>query len=895
VVGRAAERPPLTKVRGTPLFLGVAAATLGAAFEAGVSLSFGLTDVDAVVLAASLGILVAVLAGAAGGVWAGVFVAAVGWALHYTLVSEQTWRDLVAAPAWLAAAAAAGWVSRRLLAEAAARESTEERFAALRGKTRDAVVTLDGEGRVTGWSDGAERIFGYTVEDAHGVDFARIVGSGEDGEALGAVLEAAQRGDPRAEIELEHLRSDGSTRNVRLAARPVPEEAGWGQGTLVVGTDVTDLAVSRAARSELEARYQSLAQQLPGATYVHALGDRSKVSYVSPQVGTMLGYRAEDWLTDEGLFWRLVHEDDRPRVESELERATQAKSPFVSEYRMLNRNGTIVWVRDEASTLRGTTGEARYVQGYLHDITAEQEARLERERLRTSEKAAVAEAVDRQLKLDLIARATVALSGTFEKDVALRRAAELFTEGFAGWCVIDLVEEKGGIVRSLAVRGDVDPVVGAPSAEAAPAAIEVIETGDAIASESRLCVPIGARGRILGAITLMADPNGRTYGPDDLTLAEHLALLAGLVIDNSRLHQQVQEGADAAHVLTYVADGVFLVDRSGVVRLWNPTMEAITGFDAQRVVGSLAVDAIPDWTTLSDRIPIGGAEPVSPETLPFETAFGERWVSISGVEFFDGTVYALRDLTETRRLEQLKADFVATASHELRTPLAAVYGAAQTLRRHDFALDESGRERFVSLIVEEAERLGRIVNDILLANQLDVGTLELRNEVFDPTDLVERVVEAARAHAPASITIEIEAPGPIRPVASDRDRVRQVLVNLVENAIKYSPEGGRIDVGVAPNDRMVRFYVRDEGLGIPEDERDRIFEKFYRLDPNMTAGVGGTGLGLYICNELVRRLGGRIWVESNEGRGSTFSFVVPAADKPAVRPSLQEVFGNSGA
>jgi PAS domain S-box-containing protein len=891
VVGRAAERPPLTKVRGTPWLLGVAAATLGAALEAGVSLSFGLTDFDAAVLAASLGILIAVLAGAAGGLWAGVVVAAVGWALNFTLVSDQTWRDIATAPAWLGAAAAAGWVSRLLLAEAGARNNTEERFTALRGTTRDAVVTLDAEGRVTAWSDGAERIFGYTAEDADGVDFAKIVGSGEDGDATRAVLEASRRGEARAEIEVEHVRSDGSIRNVLLAAMPVPEQAGSGIGTLVVGTDVTALAVSRAARSELEARYESLAQQLPGATYVHAVGDRAKVSYVSPQVGTMLGYRAEDWLTDEGLFLRLVHEDDRPRVENELDRAGQANSPFVSEYRMLTRNGSVVWVRDEATTLRGTTGDARYVQGYLHDITAEQEARLERERLRTSEKAAVAEAVDRQLKLDLIARATVALSGSFEKEVALRRAAELMTEGFAGWCVIDLVEEKGGTVRALAVRGDVDPIVGAPPAEPTPAAIEVIETGEAVATESRLCVPIGARGRILGAMTLMADPNGRTYGPDDLTLAEHLALLAGVVIENARLHQQVQEGADAAHVLTYVADGVFLVDRSGVVRLWNPTMEAITGFDAQRVVGSEAVDAIPDWTTLSDRIPIGGAEPVSPETLPLETEFGERWVSVSGVEFFDGTVYALRDQTETRRLEQLKADFVATASHELRTPLAAVYGAAQTLRRHDFALDESGRERFVSLIVDEAERLGRIVNDILLANQLDVGNLELRSEIFDPADLVERVAEAARAHAPSSITIEVEARAPTRSVASDRDRVRQVLVNLVENAIKYSPEGGRIDVGVAPSDRMVRFYVRDEGLGIPEDERDRIFEKFYRLDPNMTGGIGGTGLGLYICNELVRRLGGRIWVESNDDRGSTFSFIIPASDKPAARPSLQEVFG----
>src|SRR4029450_4311449 len=114
------------------------------------------------------------------------------------------------------------------------------------------------------------------------------------------------------------------------------------------------------------------------------------------------------------------------------------------------------------------------------------------------------------------------------------------------------------------------------------------------------------------------------------------------------------------------------------------------------------------------------------------------------------------------------------------------------------------------------------------------------------------------------------------PVASDRDRVRQVLLNPVENAIKYSPDGGRVEVGAVPAERMVRFFVRDEGLGIPEEEQRRIFDKFYRLDPQMTAGVGGTGLGLYICNELVRRMGGRIWVESNGEGGAAFSLSLPA-------------------
>jgi two-component system phosphate regulon sensor histidine kinase PhoR len=284
--------------------------------------------------------------------------------------------------------------------------------------------------------------------------------------------------------------------------------------------------------------------------------------------------------------------------------------------------------------------------------------------------------------------------------------------------------------------------------------------------------------------------------------------------------------------------------------------------------------------------------------IPIETSRGERWISISGVRFFGGTVYAFRDLTDARQLEEIKADFIATASHELRTPLAAVYGAAQTLLRHDFALDEAGRDRFVSLIAEESDRLGRIVNEILLANQLDSGRVDLVYEPFDPVELVERVVEAARTHAHQEISVERALRAHVPFVGADRDKIRQVLVNLIENAIKYSPDGGRIEVGVeagqSSGDETVIFFVRDEGIGIPTEEQERIFEKFYRLDPQMTRGVGGTGLGLYICSELVHRMGGNIWVESTEGKGSTFLLELPVEHSPlprAVRAQPQPAGG----
>jgi signal transduction histidine kinase len=147
----------------------------------------------------------------------------------------------------------------------------------------------------------------------------------------------------------------------------------------------------------------------------------------------------------------------------------------------------------------------------------------------------------------------------------------------------------------------------------------------------------------------------------------------------------------------------------------------------------------------------------------------------------------------------------------------------------------------------------------------------------DARELAEGVVAAAAAHLPPGIELRLTAPPDLPPIAADADKLRQVLVNLVENAIKYSPDGGRVEVALTALPGLLRFAVQDEGLGIPPAEQARIFEKFYRLDPHLTRGVGGTGLGLYICREIVRRMGGRIGVESRPGEGSTFSFELPLA------------------
>ena len=192
-------------------------------------------------------------------------------------------------------------------------------------------------------------------------------------------------------------------------------------------------------------------------------------------------------------------------------------------------------------------------------------------------------------------------------------------------------------------------------------------------------------------------------------------------------------------------------------------------------------------------------------------------------------------------------------------------------------LDQTHRGNLLCVIATESDRLARTVNDILWASRLDADRVQLEVGMYDPRELARTVVEAAEVHLPARIELSFSCEEDLPPILGDPDKVRQVLTNFVDNAIKYSPDGGVVELRIERRDHSVRFIVVDSGLGVPLSEQRRIFDKFYRVDPNLTRGVGGTGLGLYISRELVRRMNGTISVESREGDGSSFSFELPVA------------------
>ncbi|HUZ82616.1 MAG TPA: ATP-binding protein [Gaiellaceae bacterium] len=644
-----------------------------------------------------------------------------------------------------------------------------------------------------------------------------------------------------------------------------------------------ELAELRRTSAE---RYRQLADAMPQIVWTSDTAGAA--TYYNRRWFEYTGMTEDE--IDEHAWTRVTHPDDLPEVVARREQTLADGNVFEVEYRFRAADGSYHWHLGRAVPIHTADGEIDFWIGTATDID-------DRKRIEEAQR--------------FLLDAGAELSRSLDWRAGLRSVARLAVPRIADWCAVHTVERDGAIATLAVEHADPAKAVFArelqerypPSLDNERGAGAVISSGrpqlipevaaDAFAAvaqdevherllrelglRSFLCVPIVARGQSLGAITLVTAESGRRFREDDLRALEELALRAAAVIESAQLYEEVEQRARAARALETIADGVVLLDIDERVLLWNNAAEATTGIAAADIVGRFARDVLPGYAENVAGVHVDGR----PQTVPLEIGGRELWLSFSGVRFEGGTVYAFRDLTEERALEQMRSDFVATVSHELRTPLAAIYGAAVTLRREDLELGQEMQHRLLQVVADESDRLAQIVNDVLLASHLDSGQLHLQIETVDPARMTANVVEAAQTHLPDGVTLAFEAPRHLPPVAADEQQLRQVLVNLVENAVKYSPDGGPVEVRLSRAERSIRWAISDEGLGIPASERRRVFEKFYRLDPNMSQGIGGTGLGLYICRELVRRLEGRIWVEGREGKGSTFYVEIPSADRPS--------------
>jgi len=405
---------------------------------------------------------------------------------------------------------------------------------------------------------------------------------------------------------------------------------------------------------------------------------------------------------------------------------------------------------------------------------------------------------------------------------------------------------------------------------------------------SCVAVPMLLHGGGLSGVLTVYDSAVRTWRDDEVQALAALAATASAVFSSAELYQRVAEEKERSEaILANIADGIVAVDRDGNIVLWNATAEQISGVPADEALGRRVSKVLQRDLAAEDGAPPGE------RTLSIQRGDKEVWLSLSEAVMLDaggavaGRVFAFRDVSSERVVEQMKSDFVATVSHELRTPLTSIYGFAETLMRGDVEFSDTERATFLGYIASESGRLINIVDDLLSVARLETGTLRLNIEEIDIGSVAGEVVARMQEHA-ERWEIELEVPSAGVVVEADREKLSQVLLNLVDNAVKFSPEGGRISISARRRPESAEVRVSDQGVGIPRADQQRIFSKFYRAE-GTGVGVHGTGLGLFLARGLLLAMGGRIWVESKEGQGATFVFELPVAASGAVEPAPEKV------
>lgn len=334
-------------------------------------------------------------------------------------------------------------------------------------------------------------------------------------------------------------------------------------------------------------------------------------------------------------------------------------------------------------------------------------------------------------------------------------------------------------------------------------------------------------------------------------------------------------------ILGSMVEGVLVVNAAERVVFANHSFAEILGLGVPPQAGSGLVEWVRQTELIEAVRKVLAGEPrVESEivTGTLRQHFFAATVASVRTTGTDGAVLVLHDITDLRKLERVRRDFVANVSHEFRTPLTAIQGFAETLLAG--AMDDpQNRGRFLEIIVEHSRRLARLTEDLLMLSKMDADRLEFETRRIPVGPFIESCIETAQPRArDKDLRLSVNQANKIPDIAGDRRRLTEVLQNLLDNAIQYTPAGGQIMVSAGVTGSEVTFTVSDTGIGIPQADQPRIFERFYRVDVARSREVGGTGLGLSIAKHLVEGHGGRIWVESDVGQGSQFHFSVPIFD-----------------
>jgi PAS domain S-box-containing protein len=769
----------------------------------------------------------------------------------------------------------------RLLARV--RES-EERFRALIQNASDVITLLEVDGTILYQSPSLERTLGYSPEELvreNAFDFIHP-------DDLEATLEAFSQmlADPgfSPSVEYRFRHKDGSWRYMESIGSNLLDDPRVGE--LVINSrDITERKRWETRLREAEERYRSLIETIPAITYVAELDGISTPIYLSPQYEAILGFTAEERLSTPDLWVKRLHPEDRERVLAANDNSNATGEPFDEEYRLLAKDGRVVWMHDASVVLPNAEGRPSYRQGVMYDVT---KRRQTEEALHASE-----------LRLRTVIEQSPVGIHVFSPDGTTLLANGAWDELW----YLDAEELRPENVfedeqlRDTGLVGYIERSV----AEGVPITAPLLLFNPAnLGREGNprwlraLIYPVkGEDGRVLETVLMLEDFTERNRTEDALKESEE------------RYRAVVEQSAEA----------IWLFDpETKRVLETNAAFQEMLGYDAEELRGMTNYDFVAHSREDVDRTV--GRKLRGEDNAPSERRYRMKNGTLLDVEV-GGTAISYRgkevvcsvarDITERKRVEEeiretnrrleelatLRADFTAMVAHELDTPLAVIRGYADVLATGELGPEESGRA--LAQIQAETEVLNALIEDVRVAasaerrdfvvNPMEVPVDELLDDaarfvVTLPGDhplTVEPAADAARWDGVRAGFADPLLPREAdrgREVRADRYRIGQVLRNLLANAVKYSPDGSSIGLRAVPGERpgRLRIEVTDRGPGIHPDDAERIFEKFGRGRGADGRKVSGVGLGLYLSRRILRAHGSDLTVSAGPEGGSVFGF-----------------------
>jgi PAS domain S-box-containing protein len=401
---------------------------------------------------------------------------------------------------------------------------------------------------------------------------------------------------------------------------------------------------------------------------------------------------------------------------------------------------------------------------------------------------------------------------------------------------------------------------------------------------SSLCTPLRSRKGVIG-VMMVRRAGTKRFSRSQLDFFASVADQASLALENARLFQSEQERSRQLAleqqkfraIFRDMADGVLVVDHGGGVTHINDAARRLLGLHQEKI-GIPLSDLLPHLPLHVVRQAASGPGEVFEADIKLPSSAGNTVLRVTATSLEaepvapEGLVLLLHDVTERVRVERMKSEFLSAISHELKTPLTTVSGFLELMLNREY--DRSRQEQYLSISLAEAQRLQRLIEDLLTLSRLESGQFRLQPVPVFFDQLAASVLAGFSERYPG-FHFELRVEGELPPLEADGDLLIQVLVNLVSNSVKYSPDGGDVRVLVRGEPQGIRVSVEDQGIGIPRDKIPFVFDRFYRVDNSLTRRTGGTGLGLANARYIVEGHGGTIWAESPVEKGSRFTFVLP--------------------